>query len=194
MPHSALKTLYYSLIHSHLNYAIEIWSSASLTTLKPLINKQKTAIRIINNLKNYSHTEPHFKKLEILPLPLLADFNKLILMQQVTQKLSPSSLHNTWVKNREKRRQQDPNIELIELRNDDDYFTVPFRTNQTSRFPLSYLPPIWNDLNPNIQIIRRKSEFSHALKQHYLQSLSYTPSSARLLCPSCHLDPVLNSP
>ena len=194
LPTVALKTLYYTLLHCHLNYAIEIWGCASAAYLKTLITKQKSAIRIINNLKRQSHTEPYFKKLEILPLLQLAENNKIILMQQSIQKLSPTALHDIWIKNRDQRRLLDQNFNLPDLRNDDDYFTPYYRTNQISRFPEYSLPNLWNQLPPTIQILRRKTDFSLALKQHFINNLSSTPNCTRLLCPSCHLNRILHNP
>ena len=70
----ALKSLYYSLIHCHLIYALLIWSVCNQQMQTELFKKQKSAIRAIAGLKYNDHTEPHFKKLEILTLPLLIDF------------------------------------------------------------------------------------------------------------------------
>jgi hypothetical protein len=56
----ALKALYYSLIHSHLLYCIQIWSSASPSTYSDLVKKQKYAICLIHNAAYNSHTENLF--------------------------------------------------------------------------------------------------------------------------------------
>ncbi len=50
-----------SLIHSHLTYCIQIWSSASQSALKDLVTKQKMAIRLILNTAYNAHTESLFK-------------------------------------------------------------------------------------------------------------------------------------
>jgi hypothetical protein len=42
-----LRTLYFSLFHCHLTYALEVWSSVSPAQLQPLIKKQKTGIRVV---------------------------------------------------------------------------------------------------------------------------------------------------
>ena len=47
MDTSMLKGLYYSLIHSHLVYGIEVWGSACVTDLDKIIVLQKKAIRVI---------------------------------------------------------------------------------------------------------------------------------------------------
>ena len=59
---SALLSLYYSMIHCHLLYGLNVWSCATQTNIKPLIIKQKYAIRAITNSRFNSHTEPLFKK------------------------------------------------------------------------------------------------------------------------------------
>ena len=60
---------------------------------------QKSAVRIIAGASYKSHTEPLYKKLQILPLPDLITFNKLQFMQQFSQKFLPISFDNTWVRN-----------------------------------------------------------------------------------------------
>ncbi len=61
----ALKTLYYSLVHSHLVYGNQIWSSASAGAISELLRKQKAAIWIITNSRYNQHTEPLFKHLAV---------------------------------------------------------------------------------------------------------------------------------
>ena len=57
LPHSALKTLYFSLVQSHLQYGIQ----ALATTISKLTVLQKRAIRIINQINYRGHTDPLFK-------------------------------------------------------------------------------------------------------------------------------------
>ena len=76
---SALKSIYYSLIHSRISYCIEIWGTAYPTALKPLIKAQKKAIRIISGASSRSHTEPLFRELNIRPLSLEIEFKRALL-------------------------------------------------------------------------------------------------------------------
>jgi len=62
LPLETLKTIYNSLINSHLNYGILCWGYKCTNTLK----LQKKAIRIICNSKYNAHTQPLFKRLYIL--------------------------------------------------------------------------------------------------------------------------------
>ena len=66
-----LKMLYYSLIFSHLNYAVEIWGSTHNIYLNRILILQKRAIRLISHcdkrLEDYSlqPSDPLFYKLQI---------------------------------------------------------------------------------------------------------------------------------
>jgi hypothetical protein len=61
---SAMKSLYFSLIHCHLTYALPIWSSTLSSAFKPIVTKQKIAVRLITNSPYNAHTEPLFKSLK----------------------------------------------------------------------------------------------------------------------------------
>ena len=62
-----MKSIYYSLFHSHMIYGISVWALAktSLTKRIFLLQKKKT-IQIISNDDFKAHTDPLFKKLNIL--------------------------------------------------------------------------------------------------------------------------------
>ena len=53
----SLLALYYSYIHSYLNYANLAWGSTYLTNLKKLRSQQKHAIRIVHNKRKFEHTK-----------------------------------------------------------------------------------------------------------------------------------------
>ena len=64
LPKSVLQILYNSLVLPHLNYGILTWGA----TTKHLQKLQKWAIRTITNSKYNAHTEPLFKKLDLLKI------------------------------------------------------------------------------------------------------------------------------
>ena len=192
LPAPALKSLYYALVHCHLIYACEIWSCTFKSNLLPLVKKQKAALRIICNEKFNAHTEHLFKKNEILPLNLLIESMKIKFIQNSAQKILPPSFDSVWLKNRARHHEdQAPDLEHqdgIQLRNYDDFF-IPFsRTDQSSFFPLSSFPKLWNLLPDEIKILRNKIEFNNKLKNHYLAQLNDRVSCDRMLCPTCHLN------
>jgi hypothetical protein len=177
----ALLTLYYSMIHCHLNYGLNIWSCANKTTIKQLTVIQKRAIRTISNSKYNDHTEPIFKKLKILPIDLLIQFSRLLFFHNFTNKNLPTCFSNTWVTNMER---GGANSHL--LRNHSDFY-VPFaRTKTSERLPLNILPSTWNEFNnATIKHEMITAVFKKKLKKILLEGLSDIPACNRVNCPSC---------
>lgn len=66
---SALKSIYYAHIFSHLKYSIVSWGSSPYS--KKLFQIQKWAVRSILGVKKSTSCKPIFKKLRILPLPCI---------------------------------------------------------------------------------------------------------------------------
>jgi hypothetical protein len=168
----AKRFLYFSSIHSHLIFAIHIWSCPTESSLNPLIIKQKMTIRILNDAAYNAHTEPLFKSYGILPLKHLCDYFKVQFMQKFTQGFLPSSFDDVWVSNKIRKAGQDQ----VELRNNDD-INIPFaRLSSTQRQPLSGFPKIWESFpDERIKFIRNVVEFNLELKMYYLNLLSSKP-------------------
>jgi len=132
----ALKSLYYSLFHSHIVYGIHVWSCCTPSTYDVIFKKQKLAVRAIHNSVYNAHTEPLFKSANILPLPFLIDFFALQFIQQFIQGFLPTSFNDTWLTNAHRRE----NEFQIVLRNDADLY-VPFAiTLLIERQPLVRFP------------------------------------------------------
>jgi hypothetical protein len=153
----AMKTLYYSLIHSHLTYCSIIISCSNNNNLKKISMVQKKAIRIIDNKKYNDHTAPIFKKLEILPYDKLIKLAKLKFMHAVTYNYSPTSFTGVWATNDD--RQLD-----ITLRNNNQYSIPNPQIEQFKKSPLYSLPKEWNELN-DIKLQQNKTTFIIALKE-----------------------------
>ena len=72
-----LRTIYYSLVYSHLNYGIQVWGSACKTDLEKILNFQKTAVRAMSGHRWYqtygnpgplTPSDPLLKSLGILKI------------------------------------------------------------------------------------------------------------------------------
>jgi hypothetical protein len=96
------KTLYFAMVHSHLSYCLNVYSSANSTSLNRLILKQKEAIRIVCNTGFREHTAPLFKQLKILPLNELIHLSKLKFMHSFYHNILPESFNRMWLSNRER--------------------------------------------------------------------------------------------
>ena len=68
IPRKVLRLIYLSLIQSHLMYGISVWRSIDSSNCNRLITLQKKAIRIVSGTKYNSHTDPLFKKENLLKL------------------------------------------------------------------------------------------------------------------------------
>ncbi len=99
LPLSALKTLYYSLIHSHLTYCTSIYSCTTKKKLEKLAKIQKKAIRIITKSVYNAPTANIFSDLKILPLDKLILQSNLSLMHSIHHEYAPVALLNLWPKN-----------------------------------------------------------------------------------------------
>jgi len=182
---NALKLAYYSLVHSHLIYAIQVWASCSQSNISTVFKLQKSAIRIITGSKYNAHTQPLFKELEILPLPDLIEFFRLQFMQRFSFGMLPRSFVEIWTTNAARAQQ---NLHNYPLRNSDNLFIPPARLTSIEKHPFHILPKIWSDFNePSIKFIRNKAEFNQKLKTFLLKKIPSQPSCTRLFCPSCHL-------
>lgn len=120
-PTRILRTIYMSLIHSHLNYCNLIWGAAENTNLDPLFKLQKRAVRIISNSHFLDHTPPIFKSLKVLNIYKIYIFNCSLFIfkclksnmfplfrNKITQNLN---IHNHNTRNRSMYRAQE-NVRL----------------------------------------------------------------------------------
>ena len=86
---NSLLTLYYSYIHTYLNYANLSWGSTNRTNLKELLCHQKHAVRIINNRKRLDHTNELFKSQKILNFYKLNISSVAVSMYPIRNKTAP---------------------------------------------------------------------------------------------------------
>ena len=92
-----LKQLYFSFIHSYLNYGNIAWGSTCKTNLISLYRSQKHAIRVINFKNRYTHTKPLFEEMKILNIYQINVFKVICFMFKCKLKLSPPIFHNIYI-------------------------------------------------------------------------------------------------
>ena len=94
LPSNIKLTIYNSLFRSFIEYAISAWGCNKCSEMKQIHILQKRAIRLIDNSKATSHSDPLFLKYKILKINDLVDFNQAIFMYKYTHKLLPASFEN----------------------------------------------------------------------------------------------------
>ena len=87
---STLVMLYYTLIYPFLNYAIVARGNTYTTTLKPLINLQKKAVRLMTFSDFKAHSSPLFFGLKVLKVLDLVILNNALFMYDFHAKLLPA--------------------------------------------------------------------------------------------------------
>jgi hypothetical protein len=150
------------------------------------------AVRLLHQAKYNAHTESLFKKSNILPFNLLADYFKLQFVHRYVHKLLPASLNETWLTNAEQRRihANTSGMGLRPPQNPEDLHIPISRLSSTEKFPLASFPKLWNSFNDiSLKIQPNKISFNIGLKKHLISTLVDNFTCNRLLCPHCHLNP-----
>ena len=94
-PPSVMKTLYQALVYTRLNYGIKVWGFAH----QRVDTIQKKAIRIMDNKKINSHTDPIFKKHNLLKVEDIFKLSCLKLHYKIENNLVAPYLSSLLVRN-----------------------------------------------------------------------------------------------
>ena len=95
-PTKTLVNLYNGLFRPHIELVLLYWGVVQPSKLKGLINCQKKCIRNINKSKYNSHTNPIFKKLNILKFNDLFDLNCKLFMHSFVHNKLPSCFESMF--------------------------------------------------------------------------------------------------
>ena len=85
----SLLALYFSCIHSYINYANLVWGSTNGTYLRKMKSQQKQALRLIHNNDRLYHSKELFESCEILKIYKLNLFNTAVLMHSIKKRNCP---------------------------------------------------------------------------------------------------------
>ena len=92
-----LNQLYFSFIHSYVNYANIAWASTSKSKLERLYRCQKHAARVIYHKDWYTHASPLLNDMKALNVFKLNIFNILCFMYKCKQNLNPFVFRNIFI-------------------------------------------------------------------------------------------------
>lgn len=159
-----LLILYYSLIYPYIDYGITLWGTAHKTHVHKLFIMQKKAVRIIAGAKYNEHTDPLFKRLEILKLNDIHEVKISKYMFALDKGTLPIPLMNTItpnniVHNHNTRNLNNPHIQ-------------PRRTNIAGRCIRHNGPVVWYKIPIDIKEARTIKSFTYKLKKRYIHCYS----------------------
>ena len=169
LPMNALKTLYYSLVQSHLNYGLLIWGNSF--SINKLVKLQKRALRVIYNKPFRSHTDSLFKDGNILKVNDMYRFQCLLFIFDFKHNLLPKSFVNFYPDR--------PSDRLT--RQLQDIYTPQARTTFSTRSMFHNAPKIWNISSNNI----KSSPTRRMLKLNFFNQTLNTYATTRCNNPMC---------
>ena len=157
-----LTQLYYSFVHTYLNYANIAWGSTEKSKLQCLYRRQKHAIRLINFADRYTHSKPFFIEMKILNIYELNVFNVLCFMYLWKNNLSLPIFKVLF---------SEKPINKYTLRNN-KFMHEPFCRTKFNQYGIAYRAPyLWNKVVlPNFDIFYTFPIFKHKLKNFILFS------------------------
>ena len=175
LPKSSLKTLYMTLIQSHILYGLLIWGNSR--HINTVTKSQKRYIRLINGKSYRHHTEPLLKQCNILKVTDQYLLNVTCFMNQLKYHKLPTSFEY---------------LDYFTLRHSHRTRHVTLarskapRTCYTASLPLHKFPKVWNELDPQFHELKScnllKKRLQGSLIDNYLQVIHCD----NLTCSQCY--------
>jgi len=180
LPHDILKSLYFSLVQSHLMYGIQAWGSS--IHINKIESIQKRAIRIINNKVYNSHTDPLFRQNNILKVRDLYQFQNALFAHDYKHITLPRSFRTYFTEH---------NQNKTSFRHPDHIFRHIPRTKFSSLLPSHQVPMIWNSLSNDMLSIQNRNIFKFRVKKSFINSYNIQVENCRNpMCPECPRRPI----
>lgn len=154
--------LYYSLIYSHLSYAIEVWGSADMTHLNRILILQKRTVRLItlNDIRqnNYAFlpSDPMFSQLELLKVQDIFCTRIAKFVFNSLRKNCPDNFH-LWFRLTSNIHRYNTRSKFVNIESEIQTRTLFIPTSRTSHYGLKLTKvigaKIWNKLPPKLEWI-----------------------------------------
>ena len=93
LPQNLLKQIYYSQFHSHISYGCQVWGF-KINSISKTFLLQKKAIRLMSFANKDAHTDPLFKKLEIIKLQDIITSINVLFVHKILNGESPTFFNN----------------------------------------------------------------------------------------------------
>ena len=157
LPISALISVYYSLIYPYLNYCILLWGGTCQTHLRPLILLQKRCVRLITKSSYLAHTDPIFRKYNLLKVMDLYKYRLGIYAysNQVTLSLNHCRNHN------------------YETRCRTQLLPVFQRLNESQKSLKFAVPREWNSIPDYIKRSNTLNQFKKTYKKYLIEQYDF---------------------
>ena len=157
-----MKTLYYSLIHSHLSYGTLLWGSAFQYRIHQLEVIQKKSVRNICNATYNAHTGPLFKQLRIPKLVDIYNSQLCKLMYLFTNGTLPCPLQMVFKRNSD--------VHTYPTRIAHDPHFVARTNHYFSKFFMYQAPVAWSKLPVLTKSCKTIQTFNYHVKRYFINA------------------------
>lgn len=159
IPLKFLKNIYFSLVHSKIQYLISIWGSTNNIILKPLNILQNKIIKCIHRLPYLEPTINLYKPLGYFDINNLYKLKTCIFIHSLILREKNSNIQINMVNDLHTYNTRQ--IKLLQ--------TIPIKSNFGMRSLMYIGIKIYNKLPTNIKEIKKISLFKIHLKRHFLK-------------------------
>ena len=178
LPYAALRSLYFTLVHSRLQYGIEAWGNSN--NVHKLLRIQKRAIRVINNNIEYRHhTDPLFKRNNIMKVTDLYHLQVLSFMHDLENTKLPGSFDDFIPITNE-------SYYAITTRQCNRLYMTRPRTTFSSNLPNHNFVNIWNKFDQINQKCKPKHKVKKRLRNQFIDSYLNTVRCDNPMCNECN--------
>ena len=161
LPLSVLLLLYHSIVAPYISYGCVIWSSNFYANFKRVQILQNKTVRLLGNyIENVNDTASCFKKLRVLNIGQIRDYQAAIFAYRCWNDVCPPVFTNFFRVNSSLHRYATREAEN---------FTVEYRDTTRAGFGIRYLAPaIWNDIPVGVREAEHIGSFKVKIKKHLL--------------------------
>jgi hypothetical protein len=160
---TAKKTLYNSIFHPNLLYAIELFGNASKTTIKGLQTIQNKALRALYGYPRLYSTKDMYKELKILKIKPLFMYRATILMDKLIKQTATLNIHFTL-------KEYCTQMEHKYYTRKKDNFNLKFDRPSFTSSNSFRLYVLWNDIPTDIKNSQSVTTFKNDLYSYFLNS------------------------
>ena len=157
---ASLRIIYCSFILPHLSYCAEIWGNNYKSAIKPLINLQKKAVRIVTNSFYTEHTHPLFVELKLLKLEDVIKFQTASTVHKILNGGAVKSIQKLF----------SLEINNYNLRSGNNIKPIRIKTNR-KKFCMAYTGAVvWNSISVELRKVSKINLFKLRYKKFILNS------------------------
>ena len=157
----SLLVLYYSFIHTYINYGNIAWGSTNRTNFKKINSLQKHAIRIIHCKDRFAYARELFRESKILNVFQLNILNNLVFMHKIKSQTAPKIFQNKFRK---------PTHKYPTNFSTSNYSIPPFKLSK-SKYRISIRgPTLWKNIPTNSEKMQESvTVFKNSMRKKLLE-------------------------